>query len=76
MKISGRKSDVIAASRADFSSHSMWLGGGGVGREGGLVIGWPRIKRFLQSHVGGLGQHKMYKSIIFINLISRTTVNR
>jgi len=43
---------VIAASHADFSTHSMWLGGG---REGGLVIGWPRIKRSLQSHVGGGG---------------------
>jgi hypothetical protein len=45
---------VIAASRADFSTHSMCLGGGR-GREGGLVIGWPRIKRSLQSHVGGVG---------------------
>ncbi len=67
--ISSRKCDVIAASRADFSTHSMWLGGGG---EGGLVIGWPRIKRSLQSHVGGGGQYKMYKSIIFIILISRS----
>ncbi len=25
------------------------------GREGGLVIGWPRIKRSFQSHVGGGG---------------------
>ncbi len=25
------------------------------GREGGLVIGWPRIKRSLQSHGGGVG---------------------
>ena len=40
--------------------------------EGGLVIGWPRIKRSLQSHVGGGGQYKMYKSIIFIILISRS----
>ncbi len=31
------------------------MAGGGRGvREGGLVIGWPRIKRSLQSHdVGG-----------------------
>ncbi len=37
---------------------------------GGLVIGWPRIKRSLQSHVGGGGQYKMYKRIIFIILVS------
>jgi hypothetical protein len=39
------------------------------------VIGWPRINRSLQSHVeggGGVGQYKMYKSIIFISLISRS----
>jgi hypothetical protein len=42
-----------------------WGGGGG---EGGPVIGWPRIKRFLQSHGGGGGQYKMYTSIIFIFL--------
>jgi hypothetical protein len=36
------------------------------------VIEWPRIKRSLQSHVGGGRQYKMYKSIIFINLISRS----
>ncbi len=48
-------------------------GGGGRGREGGgLVTGWPRIKRSLQSHVRGGGQYKMYKSIIFIKLISRS----
>ena len=46
---------------------------GWVGREGGgPMIGWPRIKRSLQSHVGGGGQYKMYKNIIFINLISRS----
>ena len=43
---------MIAASRANFGTNSMWLEGG---REGGLVIGWPRIKRSLQSHVGGGG---------------------
>jgi hypothetical protein len=48
------------------------VAGGGGGGEGGLVMGWPRIKRSLQSHVGGGGEYKMYKSIIFINLISRS----
>jgi hypothetical protein len=69
-KVSGRKCDVIAASHANFNAHSMWLGGGG--REGEPVIGWPRIKRSLQSHGGGGGQYRMYKTIIFINLISRS----
>jgi hypothetical protein len=43
---------VIAASRADFNAHFMWLGGG---EEGGPVIGWPRTERSLQSHGGGGG---------------------
>jgi hypothetical protein len=51
IKISGQNYYVITASSADFSSHSMSLGGGGRGP----VIGWPRIKRSLQSHVGGGG---------------------
>jgi hypothetical protein len=43
---------VITATGADFSPHSMWQGG----REGGgQVIGWPRIKRSLQSNIGGGG---------------------
>ncbi len=41
-----------AESRADFSTNSMWMEDVS---EGGLVIGVPRIKRSLQSHVGGGG---------------------
>jgi hypothetical protein len=35
--MSGPKCDVIAASLADFSTHSMWLGGGGEGGRTGRV---------------------------------------
>ena len=44
------------------------LCGWGRGREGGLVIGWPRIKRSLQSHVGDGGavqnvqEHNLHQS--------------
>jgi hypothetical protein len=47
--------------RCDYSitrrfKHSFYVAGGGEGgREGGRVIGWPRIKRSLHSHVGGGG---------------------
>ncbi len=60
---------MIAASHADFSTHSMWLGGGKGGRTGDRMA---KDKKILAVTCWGWGGYKMYKSLIFIILISRS----
>jgi hypothetical protein len=51
-----------------------WAGGGGGGGDRQtMYVGWPREQRVLALTWQGWGwQYKMYKSIIFMNFISRS----